>query len=90
MEKSSEQEWSKLIEQQEEFDFYFEDRGTWHLCWIYPGASWEFDPYEDEHHCEDIEDAIEMANCYIEEFPNRKTGDWSYNKQKVSLTNLFD
>ena len=90
MENSSEREWSELIEQQEEFDFYFEDRGTWHFCWIYPGASWEFDPYEDEHHCEDIEDAIEMANCYIEEFPNRKTGDWSYNKQKVSLTNIFD
>jgi hypothetical protein len=70
-------EWSKLKKQQDEFDFSVDDE-TWHFCWIDPGASWVFDPNDDSHYCHDIEDGIWAAKLYIEEYPNRETGKWSW------------
>ena len=72
-------EWSKLKKQQDEFDFSVDDEcETWHFCWIDPGASWVFDPNEDNHHCDTIEDGLWAAKLYIEEYPNRETGKWSW------------
>jgi hypothetical protein len=76
-------EWSKLKKQQDAFDFSVVDEGeTWHFGWIEPGASWDFDPHYEEHFCDELEDAISMANCYIKEFPNRKTGKWSFEENR--------
>jgi|TARA_R110002020_G_scaffold76373_2_gene193562 hypothetical protein len=80
--KDFEEEWSKLEKQQDAFDFSVEDHDTWHFCWIFPGPSWDFDPCHEEHFRDDILDAISMANCYIKEFPNRKTGKWSFEENR--------
>jgi len=78
-------EWESLKQQQEAFDFsVFEivdkdgDDPDFSMRWVEPGLSWEFDPCPEEHYCGYIGEAISVAKSYIDEFPNRKTGNWSF------------
>ena len=83
--KEMNREWEKLKQHQDAFDFSVlelpnegDDGPEFSVGWVEPGSSWEFDPCPDEHYCEYVGDAIMVAKCYIQEFPNRKTGNWAF------------
>ena len=83
--KEMHREWEKLKQYQAAFDFsVFElpnkgdDGPEFSVGWVEPGSSGEFDPCSEEHYCEYVGDAISVVKRYIEEFPNRTTGNWSF------------